>query len=576
MEEGIIVAGNNKNHQLVKQSQDEVILTPIEIPCKLADLSSYSAYSDHSVKVDSSYKAFEIGIPCGYQEPLKNWTQINFSENSYNIFFSAVCGSSYTLYNVLASNPLLILQYDKEKLANFEKNSLYIFGGSQTLATINTDDTILFINTDFDQFYKTLPFEYGMPIQIACLKSSFVILTSKGFLIELDNTDKKSKFNKIIIPNEVFVCVSGTFDHCLAVSKNGDVYSRGQNNHGQLGIGPTEESTTEFKKLETFSEHKIIAAFAGKNHSLFLDEYGGVFACGMGKNGELLIPDLIDEEEGQIEDQYFPVRTCIESGACFCIAGDGLSVVFIGSRQPEKMPNSRTSIFVTKKLIEEMEIAEKRSKEIVQSVVFTKNGKAKKDKEAAKIAREERAKEKELEKQKRAELMERNRKAKEMSAQAYQRVKDIKLLKITELSPDVKTADTKTVDVKTVNTKTVNVNTADTKTVDVKTANVKTVNVKTVNTKTVDVKTANIKNGGLDNDNLKEQIVNELSGISKKLQNQLNNFKLLQKQNSEMLKSVELLLNQIDSLGIKDDAGNEVADKDEEFEDDYEYQYDDD
>ena len=105
MEEGIIVAGNNKNHQLVKQSQVEVILTPIEIPCKLADLSSYSTYSDHSVKVDSSYRAFEIGIPCGYQEPLKNWTQINFSENSYNIFFSAVCGSSYTLYNVLASNP---------------------------------------------------------------------------------------------------------------------------------------------------------------------------------------------------------------------------------------------------------------------------------------------------------------------------------------------------------------------------------------------------------------------------------------------------------------------------------------
>lgn len=80
------------------------------------------------------------------------------------------------------------------------------------------------------------------------------------------------------IENVKFVFLSGTSNHCLAVSKSGDAYAYGNNECGKLGIGKSGGAVGEFVKINKFSNSKIVAAFAGFNHSLFTDQKGAVYA----------------------------------------------------------------------------------------------------------------------------------------------------------------------------------------------------------------------------------------------------------------------------------------------------------
>lgn len=72
--------------------------------------------------------------------------------------------------------------------------------------------------------------------------------------------------------------------HTLVVLQSGEVYSCGNNDHGQLGH---EKSRTKLQLIDALQTYKILAAACGESHSLALDQWGQVFSWGSDAHGQL-------------------------------------------------------------------------------------------------------------------------------------------------------------------------------------------------------------------------------------------------------------------------------------------------
>ncbi|NLG32381.1 MAG: hypothetical protein GX550_02575 [Syntrophomonadaceae bacterium] len=77
----------------------------------------------------------------------------------------------------------------------------------------------------------------------------------------------------------------------MVLLENGDVYTFGNNWHGQLGLGHTEDKSFPIK-IKTISPAKAIAD--GNWHSLILLENGDLYSCGFNIDGQLGMGDTED------------------------------------------------------------------------------------------------------------------------------------------------------------------------------------------------------------------------------------------------------------------------------------------
>jgi len=73
--------------------------------------------------------------------------------------------------------------------------------------------------------------------------------------------------------------------HSLVVLENGDVYAFGENFHGQLGLGDTDDRLWPQKVPDLPGPARAVAG--GMGHSLFLLQSGEVYACGLNASGQL-------------------------------------------------------------------------------------------------------------------------------------------------------------------------------------------------------------------------------------------------------------------------------------------------
>jgi alpha-tubulin suppressor-like RCC1 family protein len=90
--------------------------------------------------------------------------------------------------------------------------------------------------------------------------------------------------------NNVVAIAAGVY-HTLAVTANGNIYSWGLNDHGQLGLGTSGGYQTTPQPVSSLSG--VIFVSAG-NHSLAVKSDGGIWSWGPNGYGQLGICTWLD------------------------------------------------------------------------------------------------------------------------------------------------------------------------------------------------------------------------------------------------------------------------------------------
>jgi hypothetical protein len=83
----------------------------------------------------------------------------------------------------------------------------------------------------------------------------------------------------------------------FVVTQNGDVYSCGRNNFGQLGLNSFKPQYSLIKINFSDESTKIVKIACGFNYTLFLSEMGIIYACGDNNQGQLGIEDTPNHME---------------------------------------------------------------------------------------------------------------------------------------------------------------------------------------------------------------------------------------------------------------------------------------
>ena len=112
----------------------------------------------------------------------------------------------------------------------------------------------------------------------------------EGTRAVLGHGDKIMRITPTLIKklsNEYIINVCCGYDHSLCSTINGDVYSWGWAQNGQLGCGTRKEQVFPCKiNMERYGKRKnrkIIQITAGENHTLCLDEDGNASSFGYGQ-----------------------------------------------------------------------------------------------------------------------------------------------------------------------------------------------------------------------------------------------------------------------------------------------------
>ena len=366
----ILVCGLDDYDQLGVKTNKEVndtwsIYPPMNLSIDPASILSFSVYIYHSVIVmnDGSLKGIGENSEGQINPELQRSIIDKFTDfcikdsNNHRLdAVSAVCYTYGTLYMVSKSgshnNERQLVLCDcsinngNPVFLDIGKHQpVSLFGGIDLLAAIGSEGEVIFIDHFWIKKSPNSPIEVvSLPdgekaSSVACLKLSVVVLSSSGRVfnspVGLNGVLNFSIVSELA--DHEIICVSGTYEHCLAVSKEGRVFACGSNEYGEIGLGERIKSVSSFTEISSLRRYKIKAAYAGYCFSLFQTKNGKILACGRNYCGEL----LFSKEPNKIDSIYLPIETTIKEGACFCIVGCCLSVVFIGEEPPPNTPNMR-------------------------------------------------------------------------------------------------------------------------------------------------------------------------------------------------------------------------------------------
>ncbi|CAK9039718.1 Probable E3 ubiquitin-protein ligase HERC3 (HECT domain and RCC1-like domain-containing protein 3) (HECT-type E3 ubiquitin transferase HERC3), partial [Durusdinium trenchii] len=194
---------------------------------------------------------------------------------------------------------------------------------------------------------------------VACGEYNTVLLLSSGELyawgandlgqLGTGDTEPRPLPSKISgsVSGVPFRAISAGFQHCLAVSRGGAVYTWGNRRHGRLGLG--DEGSTPFeaspKLVPSIPSAKHVSG--GGSHSAILAGKGKLFMCGDNRVGQLGLPRA-QLEQATLFQEVTQLSCCgvrlVECGSkhTLCLTFDGLVVGF-GANSGGQLGLGRTS-----------------------------------------------------------------------------------------------------------------------------------------------------------------------------------------------------------------------------------------
>lgn len=349
------VGGYNKDHRLDFNINkgDNSVKFPCDRNINVSALLSFSAYLN-SVWVKQSGEAYAIG--CNQNGQISSTLPKDISSDTKIIlydkdgqkckFTSAVCGNYYTLYQVAgktSSDPSkLVYSYidKKEIFLNLGKRSpLSLFGGSLTSAAIDTEGSIILVTKDVFNSPTSEIKPLFLPdsekaVKIACGDTSIIALSQSGRVFEYLLNVENGSFAEIPeLSDKKINEISGTHDHFLAVTENGKVFGRGNNEYQKIGMPFDIKFISKFTCIDSLQKYHVVEAFAGAANSLFKTKYGEIIACGSNFYQQI--------EMGNSDDIYPPKKMQLSGDGKFCISGDFISIVLVDVEPPPNTPNRK-------------------------------------------------------------------------------------------------------------------------------------------------------------------------------------------------------------------------------------------
>ncbi|KAK8895320.1 hypothetical protein M9Y10_023768, partial [Tritrichomonas musculus] len=394
------VIGYNGNHGLAgslnnQSSGSDDIKTPCQSRLDVPSLLSFSTFRP-SIWIMRNGDAFAVGpnqkggiMSTMPKVEFKKDTKIEFkNKNGKPVkFISAVCGDEYTLYQVSeetasALSQLVYAHNDKDTIfLNIGKRSpLSLFGGRYTSAVIDTEGGVIIIT---ESVYKSPTSELeslSLPdgdraVKVACCDESVIVLGESGRVFECSLKTANNSFSEVCELSGINIKeISGVYNHFFAVSEDGKVFGRGNNDNNRLGMPNGIKDVKEFKVVESLNKYHIVEAFAGYSESLFKTLDGKFFGCGSNSCGHLMLKDV------NKRNVYPPLKTTITRDATFCILGNSKSAAFYGVDPPPNTPNRKVSQFsetinprkISKKVSTKTKDEPKNIQELLKQLELTK------------------------------------------------------------------------------------------------------------------------------------------------------------------------------------------------------------
>eukprot|EP01091_Cochliopodium_minus_P011667 TRINITY_DN3369_c0_g1_i1.p1 TRINITY_DN3369_c0_g1~~TRINITY_DN3369_c0_g1_i1.p1 ORF type:complete len:1007 (-),score=310.08 TRINITY_DN3369_c0_g1_i1:118-3138(-) len=162
-------------------------------------------------------------------------------------------------------------------------------------------------------------------IDVSTTSSQHFFLTNEGTVYVSPLNKKKQDLLSFSPVKDVFVVhVSCGSKHVLFLDKNSSVFSMGDNNFCQLGLGDTKTRKTPTLVTKSKLDEKIVFVSAGETHSFYLDNNGSLYAFGnnlqyqLGENPEkkkqIEIPTKADWLPEEWKVHY--VQSALDFSAC--------------------------------------------------------------------------------------------------------------------------------------------------------------------------------------------------------------------------------------------------------------------
>ncbi|XP_028407993.1 uncharacterized protein LOC114530602 isoform X2 [Dendronephthya gigantea] len=134
-------------------------------------------------------------------------------------------------------------------------------------------------------------------------RNAQLIRQAKDYFQKMDNRNvQRKELTHQLVPVEVQMKIFSPIvqiccgnNHAIFLTESGNVYTMGQNDHGQLGLGNKTERTSPVLVQELLT-HEVISVGAGAAHCVTVTAQGQTFVWGRGDSGQLglEIPKLKD------------------------------------------------------------------------------------------------------------------------------------------------------------------------------------------------------------------------------------------------------------------------------------------
>ena len=347
---GVVISFGNNSHYETGLDHTDLVTTP-HIIYKLKNKIIKHIYAgwEHNIIITKKGKVFSFGhnqcFQCGYpnikgQESLKD--PINISKNNKDIrAISASCGNEHSL---ILSNEHIVYSFGSSEdgilgvnlYSNFNNETKNNYSDKKKLNSYKLN------KIDFGEYTnKIIEISSGTVHNLALTYDGKIFSwgSSQGGQLGLSLQELESYpgfKNNYFIQSPIPVPISKSTDinivkiscgeaHSLALTNEGKVYSWGFGSNGQLGLGFCEDSfepgeglknSMRYKpeKIESLEEEKICDIKCGKTFSIFVNNKGELFACGVNDLYQLGIQDnppkehLFDKDEDTCYDFVNPTK----------------------------------------------------------------------------------------------------------------------------------------------------------------------------------------------------------------------------------------------------------------------------